>query len=217
MKPRLLDLFCGAGGCAKGYQEAGFYVVGVDNKPQPNYCGDDFVQDDALLALRGLAPLADVIHASPPCPRHSLVSGFQGVADKHPELVAPTRELLRELSVPWVIENVPGAPLRRDVVLCGEMFGLRVHRHRWFEVENAFVMQPRHSLHMLKGAKTNCDVREGVARWITGNYADHVDASAAMGIDWMGRKELAQAIPPAYTRFIGEALMTALKGVANAA
>jgi DNA (cytosine-5)-methyltransferase 1 len=153
----------------------------------------------------------DAIHASPPCPAYSLVSGFQGVAASHPDLIGPVRLLLDQAPTPYIIENVPGAPIRRDVVLCGEMFGLRLHRHRIFETRGFFVMQPRHSPHRLRGAKTNCEKGDGIARWITGNYADHEDASGAMGIDWMGRRELAQAIPPAYTEHIGHFLMAEVR------
>ena len=206
MKPRLLDLFCGAGGAGMGYHRAGFDVVGVDIAPQPRY-PFEFHQADALtFDLRDF----DAIHASPPCPRYSLVSGFQGVAEDHPDLVAPIRALLEQTGLPYVIENVPGAPLRRDLVLCGEMFGLRVHRHRLFEIAGAFAMAPRHSPHLLRGALTNCETGPGIARWITGNYADHADASDAMGIDWMNRRELANAVPPAYTEYIGGYLLLAL-------
>jgi len=207
MTPRLLDLFCGAGGCSVGYRRAGFDVVGVDNRPQPNY-PFEFHQADALtFPLDGF----DAIHASPPCPAYSLVSGFQRVAASHPDLIDPVRAQLAAWGGPSVIENVPGAPLRRDVVLCGEMFGLRVHRHRVFETRWFFVMQPPHSRHTLRGGLTNCETGPGIARWITGNYADHEDASAAMGIDWMTRRELTQAIPPAYTEHIGHYLMAALQ------
>jgi DNA (cytosine-5)-methyltransferase 1 len=210
MRPRLLDLFCGAGGAAMGYHRAGFDVVGVDIHPQPHY-PFEFWQEDATDPAVVLGPVMwgefDVIHASPPCPHYSLVSGFQGVQNDHPDLIQPTRELLEESGLPWVIENVPLSPLRPDVKLCGEMFGLRLHRHRLFELGGWFCMNNPHSRHRLRGAATNCEKGEGVARWITGNYADHDDASDAMGITWMNRKELAQAIPPAYTEFIGDALM----------
>jgi DNA (cytosine-5)-methyltransferase 1 len=207
-KPRLLDLFCGAGGCSVGYHRAGFDVVGVDIEPQPNY-PFEFHQADALdfASWHIEAGAFDAVHASPPCPAYSLVSGFQGVAANHPDLVGTVRALLDQAPTPYVIENVPGAPLRRDVVLCGEMFGLRVHRHRIFETRGFFAMQPPHSRHNLRGGKTNCETGPGIARWITGNYADHEDAGDAMGIDWMGRRELANAIPPAYTEHVGHFLL----------
>ncbi len=212
-KPRLLDLFCGAGGAAMGYSQAGFEVVGVDIKLQPNY-PFAFIQDDALGYLNDWsATLFDAIHASPPCQLHSLASQHQGRerAAEHPELIAPTRELLEQADLPWVIENVAGAPIRHDVSLCGEMFGLRVHRHRYFEISGFHVMQAPHSMHNLKGAEHNCDLRDGHARQVAGNYADHEDAGDAMGIDWMGRRELSQAIPPAYTEHIGSYLLSEIK------
>lgn len=213
-RPLLLDLFCGAGGCSVGYHHAGFDVVGVDIEPQPHY-PFTFLQMDALRLLENgyhqfsFGPVA--VHASPPCPAYSLVSSFQGVQADHPDLIGPVRDALLATGLPFVIENVPGAPLRRDLVLCGEMFGLRVHRHRIFETHGFFAMQPPHSRHHLRGAKTNCEKGDGIARWITGNYADHEDAGEAMGIDWMARgKELANAIPPAYTEHIGGYLIAAL-------
>ena len=238
MRPRLLDLFCGAGGSGKGYADAGFEVVGVDVVDQPRY-PFPFVRADALevlgdlvegrsqrwptseasalpVVLEGISHF-DAIHASPPCPAYSLVSGFQGVSRLHPDLVGPVRARLAATGLPSVIENVPGAPLRRDVVLCGEMFGLRLHRHRIFEVTGPFVMQPPHSRHRLRGASTNCETGPGVARWFTGNYADHDDAGDAMGIDWMDRRELANAIPPAYCAHIGTYLMQALRAERAAA
>src|SRR5690348_3701176 len=133
-RPRLLDLFCGAGGCAAGYQDAGFYVVGVDKEPQPNYCGDVFIQTDALEILAEWHFDAfDAIHASPPCQRYSLAQNASKNADAHPDLVEPVREALQATGLPYVIENVPGAPLLDPITLCGKSFGLNVKRHRLFE------------------------------------------------------------------------------------
>ena len=184
-------------------------MVGVDINPQPNY-PFEFHQGYALNTLwdiiNGRSELGhlDAIHASPPCPAFSRASHYHGTQGNHPDLVTPTREALGASGLPWVIENVEGAPLRRDVVLCGEMFGLRVHRHRVFETSGLFVMQPRHAPHRLKGAKHNCHIEPGHARLVAGNYANHEDALNAMGVDWpMSRRELANAIPPAYTEYIG--------------
>lgn len=202
--PRLLDLFCGAGGCSVGYHRAGFDVVGVDINPQPNY-PFEFHRADALeFPLDGF----DAIHASPPCQAFSLATLYHpGAKDNHPDLVDPTRQRLLESGLPFVMENVVGSPLRKDAVLCGEMFGLRVHRHRVFEIEGFLCMVPPHQPHRLRGADNNCHIEEGHTRIVAGNYSNHDDAKNAMGIDWMDRKELAQAIPPAYTELIGHQLM----------
>jgi DNA (cytosine-5)-methyltransferase 1 len=124
-KPLILDLFCGAGGAAKGYADAGFDGVGGDIAPQPNY-PYRFIQDDALAYLRGLGTTGiDVVHASPPCQHHSaLAKGNNGKQHEYPELIGPTRELLQKTGLPYVIENVQ-RPLRDPVVLCGEMLGCR--------------------------------------------------------------------------------------------
>jgi DNA (cytosine-5)-methyltransferase 1 len=219
-RPLLLDLFCGAGGAGEGYRRAGFDVVGVDHRPQPRY-PFEFWQADALEFLGRLVAggspggwmLGDfaAAHASPPCQAYSRVTGYHpGARAGHPDLIGPTRERLEALGLPFVIENVEGAPLRRDMMLCGEMFGLRVHRHRVFELGEFFAMQPRHSPHRLKGARHNCHVERGHARLVAGHYADHDDASEAMGVDWMARDELAQAIPPAYCEHIGGYLLAAV-------
>ena len=207
MKPRLLDLFCGAGGAAMGYHRAGFDVVGVDIVPQPNY-PFEFHQADALeFPLDGF----DAIHASPPCQAYSRATHYHGTQANHPDLVAPTRTILEISGLPWVIENVERSPLRRDVVLCGEMFGLRVHQHRVFETGCFLVLRPSHVRHRLKGARTNCHVEEGHARLVAGHFSNLADASDAMGIDWMTRAELAQAIPPAMTEYIGHFLLAAVR------
>lgn len=211
---RLLDLFCGAGGCSVGYERAGFEVVGVDVSPQPNYPFEFHLADAMTYPLDGF----DAIHASPVCKGFSFATYFHpGARENHPDLLTPTRERLLESGLPFVIENVQGAPMRKDLVLCGEMFGLRLHRHRVFEVEGFTCLAPPHQKHKLKGAKHNCHVEDGHARQVAGNYADHESACEAMGIDWMSRKELAQAIPPSYTELIGHQLMSHLNAKAVAA
>src|SRR5574337_20985 len=128
MKPRLLDLFCCAGGCAMGYHRAGFDVVGVDINPQQRY-PFEFHQADAMtFDLSGF----DAIHASPPCQAYTVLGGREDLSH-YPDLVDAVRERLQASGKPWIIENVPGAPLRDPITLCGAMFGLRRYRHRLFE------------------------------------------------------------------------------------
>lgn len=205
-KPRLLDLFCGAGGATRGYQDAGFYVVGVDIEGQPNYCGDRFVRADALRPLHQWLCLSDfdLIHASPPCQAYS-ASTVMWRDRVYPNLVPPTRSMLATSGVPYVIENVPGAPLGYSITLCGSTMGLpRIRRHRHFETSWP-MMSPgcNHSL-----------LREPLSVTGHGEHGSGVKnrtlpygleaRKEAMGIDWMTRDELSEAIPPAYTQFIGE-------------
>lgn len=246
MKPRLLDLFCGAGGAAMGYYRAGFEVVGVDIKPQPHY-PFEFHQADALTyPLDGF----DAYHASPPCQRYSTITAYHGkqTVDSHPDLVPPTRAQLQTTGKPYVIENVKGSPLQNWTLLCGSMFGLgakplydckcghsfpydlgkygcpncegeniarlrntyQLRRHRWFETSWGFVFSPHSCCHTGQalavyghsGGKSHRDGIQfaGVSAWKEG-----------MGIDWMTGDELAEAIPPAYTEYIGKYLIQALQ------
>lgn len=199
-----------------GYYRAGFDVVGVDILPQPNY-PFKFHQEDALETLTGDLSEYQAIHASPPCQAYSLATLHRGqdYANTLPDLIEPTRRLLREhASVPWVMENVPRAPIAKHVLLCGEMFGLRLHRHRYFEIDGFMVMQPRHAPHTLRGALDNCHIEDGYTRQIAGHYADHKSACEAMGIDWMTPSELVESIPPAYTEHIGDYLLRTVGAVA---
>lgn len=213
-KPRLLDLFCGAGGCSVGYERAGFEIaLGVDVNPQPHY-PFHFWQDDAIEWLREQIEYGqvrrnyDAIHASPPCQDH--------METPHAEhgtgwLLEGTRELLKETGLPWVIENVPNRRkqhMRPDYTLCGCMFGLPgLRRERWFETSwGGFAMNLDHNhtdpTISVVGHGTPSWVREKLGR----NPTIH-EYRAAMGIDWMNRDELSQAIPPAYTEFIGAQLL----------
>ena len=168
------------------------------------------MKGDAIASCLAFAQAFDAIHASPPCQAFSLASLYHpGTQDKHPDLIEPTRAALVASGLPFVIENVAGAPIRKDLMLCGEQFGLRVHRHRYFEVNWPAVRTP-HAKHRLKGATHNCHIEDGHARLVAGNYANHADASDAMGVDWMSRRGLAESIPPAYTQHIGEQLVAHL-------
>lgn len=219
MGMRLLDLFCGAGGAAMGYHRAGFdHIVGVDIEPQPHY-PFEFVQRDALYMRRIFDDSWDLVHASPPCQRFSDLAHRNGNRDAHPDLIAPTRALLEASGRPFVIENVEGAPLHDPVLLCGTMFdGLRVIRHRLFETSFP-VVQPPHPPHPLvftydkrKAHYGRLDQDTAFVQVTGGGNATVVNKRAAMGIDWMRGAELNEAIPPAYSQFIGEAFLAQYDG-----
>lgn len=210
-RPRLLDLFSGAGGAARGYQLAGFHVTGVDHKPQPRYAGDVFIQADALNYVAQHGHEYGAIHASPPCQAYSATHNRHKHIE-YPDLLGATRTLLERSGRPWVIENVIGAPIHSGIYLCGVMFGLRVYRHRWFETP-FMLMQPHHGTHPV--AIAGGYQKERKARWESGGFLTITGdpgrwTGVAMGIDWMTGNELSQAIPPAYTRFIGTQLLAAL-------
>lgn len=207
-RPLLLDLFCGAGGAAAGYHRAGFDVVGVDLAPQPRY-PFAFLQADALAYLRLCGAGFDAVHASPPCQRYSALKHLAG--EGHQDLVGAVREALLAAGRPYVIENVPGAPLRDPVLLCGTMFQtLRVYRHRLFETSFP-LPQPDHPPHVARFPRAGRGA--GPDGWISvaGHVGNVAAARAAMGIDWMSRDELAEAVPPPYTEYIGRQLRRCLQ------
>lgn len=209
--PLLLDLYSGAGGAAAGYAAAGFDVVGVDIKPQPRY-PFTFHQGDALVYLATHGHRYDAIHASPPCQDHSKTR-HHSAGRRHGtgHLLDATRDALTQLGRPWIIENVPGAPMRADYRLCGCMFGLPgLRRERWFETSwQGFDL--RHPCHhadatvTVAGHPGGSSARDGSA-----GFGDTATWRTAMGIDWMTAKELAQAIPPAYTEYLGHQLAAQL-------
>lgn len=208
---KLVDLYCGSGGCSVGYSRAGLDVVGgVDVEPHPDY-PFDLVVDDALhwldRLLAGQVEPPDVVHASPPCPRFSSATADK---DRHPDYLTPTLDRLRAWGGLYVVENVERAPLPGALMLCGRAFGLDVRRHRLF-ASNAFLMGPGCA----------CDHRPPIG--VYGRHADNgnvytrpngknrgrkaatlIEAQQAMGIDWMTSwDDLKDAIPPAYTEAIG--------------
>lgn len=209
---KLLDLYCGAGGASMGYFRSGFNdITGIDIRPQPNY-PFRFIQDDAIHYLNKYGHDYDAIHASPPCQAYSrirkLVESINGERN-YPELIPTTRTHLIRANKPYVIENVPRAPIRPDIKLNGLMFGLRVIRERWFETNWFNGLQP--PLPKIPRNRTTNSFN-GVSGFKHGAYYISVcgnnfivaDARIAMDIDWMTKDELKEAIPWAYTQFIGQ-------------
>ena len=222
-RPLLLDLCCGQGGAAVGYHRAGFDVTGVDlalkrlkdgtlvdDNAIPARYPFEFIKADAFDVLADAAFLArfDAIHASWPCQAHSIASKYKGTAAMHRDLITPGRPAMQATGLPWVIENVPGAPMRADFLLCGCMFGLPgLRRERWFETSwRGFDLNMSHDhrepVITVAGHGPPSWVREGVSVPVT-----TADWRRAMQIDWMTRDGLAQAIPPAYTEHLGRRLL----------
>ena len=220
-RPRLLDLFCGAGGAAVGYHRAGFEVVGVDIAKQPHF-PFEFHQADALtFPLDGF----DAIHASPPCQHYTRLRTLPWLRDRvYWESIPPTMALVRASGVPWVVENVESRAAANALgsawFLCGTMFGLRwddgrqLYRHRIF-ASSEFALAPAHPRHesvLVAGPplKNRGRLNNG---YVVGGHQNGLRAKNALGIDWMTGNELSQSVPPAYTLWIGAQLLRAL-GVA---
>ncbi|MFF2700686.1 DNA methylase [Streptomyces cyaneofuscatus] len=230
-RPLLLDLFCCAGGAATGYQRAGFDVVGIDIVDRPHY-PFTFVRADALDHLAGLIATGEIgrftaVHSSPPCQAGCALTvgtnASQGWGGDHDDLVAPTRELLERTGLPYVIEQPNGrAEIRKDLSLCGEMFGLGVLRHRNFELGRWTMPQPAHPKHRgyVRGYRHGV-YRDGpyvAAYGAGGGKATVPEMQEAMGITWTTvREELTEAIPPAFSEHIGSALLAAVRPVGVAA
>lgn len=204
-RPILLDTFCRSGGATKGYQEAGFYVVGVDIEPQPDYCGDEFYQADAFEFIEKYWRMFDAIHASPMCQRYSLGTQRWNASER-PDQLNAIEDLLLSLSVPFVIENVERAPFRlATITLCGIQFGLDVIRHRRFACSHILFAKPHIIPHPKRSDFVTCAGHGG-------NGSNKLSVwQNAMGIDWMTKKQdISQAIPPVYTAYVGGQLMRAL-------
>ncbi|MFI5977938.1 DNA methylase [Streptomyces sp. NPDC051452] len=216
----VLDAYSCIGGATRGYRLAfpGCRIVGVDREAQPDYCGDDFHQGDAIEFIRAHGHEFDFIHASPPCqgegaPTKGTNARRNAVIGRtYPRLIAPTRAALEATGRPYVIENVAGSEVRKDIRLCGEQFGLAVLMHRYFELGRWTAVQPAHPRH-----------RGRVRGWRHGEYHDGPYVAAygagggkatvaeirqAKGIDWStDHLRLREALPPAYTEWLGRAFL----------
>lgn len=204
---KVLDLYCGDGGCSMGYFRAGYEPTGVDKFAMPGY-PFTFIQADALDVLDDLefCRQFDLIHASPECQEYSVTKSLK--KSKYGQDIEAVREKLKLIGVPYVIENVPGAPMQNYVLLCGSMFGLGVIRHRLFECFPEIYFPPfacgcgDGSTNSHRGLSTG-----GKYVTVAGNNYIAYEGRKAMGIDWMPRRTLSKAIPPAYTQWIGEQMI----------
>lgn len=232
-KPVLLDLYCRKGGATVGYQRAGFYVIGVDIEPQPGYPGDEFWQMDVIELLKKMlaTPFGmgwiRLVHGSPPCQEGNTAvatNRTRGIVDTHVQLVPPTRDLLRKTGIPYVIEQPTSSRkglIRRDVTLCMDMFKGElpppwVQKHRSFELGGMYSWDtarikaavPKHPKHQGRvrgwrhGACYDGPYVAGYGKG--GGKATAEELRHAMGVDWMtDRFDLCEAIPPAYTEWLG--------------
>lgn len=198
MKLRAIDLFCGAGGASMGIHRAGFEVVGVDIKPQPRY-PFKFIQADALTVdLSGF----DFVWASPPCQRYTQAQNASKNAHAHPDLIPPVRAKLTAWGGPWIMENVVGAPLINPAIVCGLALGLKVKRHRLFESNMLLLTPPCPSHDQDYYVIFGHEVRNRHHGEKAGRKNKIAEGRKAMGIDWMTRGELSEAIPPAYSELL---------------
>lgn len=203
---KLLDLFCCAGGAGEGYKLAGFDVTGVDIEPQPKN-PHRFVQADALEYLAEHWEEYDAIHASPPCQAYSKANNQWKGKHSYPDLIDATRSLLNKTNKLWVIENVPNSPLKKCLFLNGSTFGIKVHRPRIFET-NFQIEQPE--VPFITPLKMGRKPQEGDVIQPVGHFSGVKYAAKEMGLPWMQQYELSQAIPPAYTKYIGERMINIL-------
>lgn len=206
-KKVVLDLYCCQGGAGRGYQDLGYLTVGVDIVDQPRYVGEMFHQADAVEYVHEhvewIRQNVAFVHASPPCQRYSKAQKIQG--REHPDLIGVTRDVLEFAGVPYVIENVEAArsELRNPIMLCGTMFGMKTYRHRLFETSFP-VEAPGHPEHVAKLAKMGRPRKPGEFAHYVGNFSGVAEARTDMEMPWATRDGIREAIPPAYTRYIGE-------------
>lgn len=204
---KLLDLFCCAGGAGEGYRLAGFDVTGIDIEPQPKN-PHRFIQADALEYLSKHWEEYNAIHASPPCQAYSKANNQWKGKRSYPDLIGATRDLLVKTNKLWVIENVPNSPIRKDLFLNGSTFGIKVHRPRIFEM-NFEIDQPE--VPFITPLKMGRKPKDGDIIQPVGHFSGVKYAAKEMGLPWMHQYELSQAIPPAYTKYIGETMFNILK------
>ncbi|ALY08440.1 DNA methyltransferase [Arthrobacter phage Amigo] len=229
-RPRILDLFCCAGGAGSGYARSGFAVYGIDNNPKNHRdypfdgrLGD--VMQELLSHVYGIndrppLPEFDAVHASPPCQAHTaLTKGTNRETHSYVDLIDETRHWLRRIGKPYIIENVEQSTVRQDLKLCGEMFGLRVLKHRIFEIEGFTVPQPEHIKHKGRAAGWRHGDRPEEPYYFsvygTGGSRGTIEQwREAMEMPWAGTKrQLSEAIPPRYTEYIGKHLLTHLNNL----
>lgn len=209
-KPLLLDLCCKAGGASKGYADVGFEIIGVDIEPQPHY-PYEFHCADAIEFLKKHHKEFVAVHTSPPCQEYTQATKQWRMAGRqYPRLIETLRDLLAKFKKPYVIENVPDAPLINPITLCGTMFGIKTYRHRIFETSFK-VPQPLHASHTTKQIKMGRPVKDGEYIQLVGHFSNVPYGRKVMGIPWMTQHELAEAIPPCYTALVGKYLMKAIK------
>lgn len=212
--PRLLDACCCAGAATHGYQRAGFHVTGVDIEPQPNYGGNEFVLGDAIAFIRDHGSEFDFIHASWPCQAYTPLNAYNQI--EYPDLVEEGREVMLASGRPFVIENVPQAPLRNAVTLCGSMFGLRLIRHRSFEPGSGFALPTIACLPHSRCAR-NGYLPTPDLPWMTVTGGKHSEAwrlkaNEVMGTPWMRTiREVCEAVPPLYTEWVGTQAIAMLR------
>lgn len=213
--PRLLDICCCAGAASMGYHRAGWHVTGSDIDPQPNYPFTFILANLLDLDPQWIADNFDAVHISPPCQPDSAMSNCRpGLAATYARLIEPARELAQATGLPYVIENVVGAALIDPVMLCGFMFGRELYRHRLFET-NWPLAQPVHPEHTIPASKAGHWV-PGTVMSVAGHAAPVAKAREVMEVDWTTRDELAEAIPPYYTEFVGSQLMAHVRNEAAA-